>query len=191
MLLIQLKIGSLALNNMIKKNIILRIKIQGSPIIWKIQFEYWTPYPRFRLLKFYVGTRYECAHRLSKKYPCVLHTKPHLIKNKHELITLYLQLTITDILLYALFFDPRFATYLHFQKPNPHDSFRLFLSTSVLFVSNTTLTKTGEDSICNISSRKSQKRFLEIFTAQSFLLFLYIHYFELQIINHRCDTNRF
>ena len=60
------------------RTIISQIKIQGSPVLHTLLFEYWTSYHNFGPLNFYSSTRYEWAHRLSKKYPCGLRTKTTL-----------------------------------------------------------------------------------------------------------------
>ena len=64
------------------RTIISQIKIQGSPVLHTLLFEYWTSYHNFGPLNFYSSTRYEWAHRLSKKYPCGLRTKTTLDQKK-------------------------------------------------------------------------------------------------------------
>lgn len=61
------------------------IKSQGNPILCKLLFKYWKPYHNFGPLFFYGMIRYEWSYSNSNIFPCLLSTKPHLIKNKHKL----------------------------------------------------------------------------------------------------------
>ena len=58
-------------------------------------------------------------------------------------MTLYFQTTITEVLVYTLFFDTQFSTYLSLQNTNKRDSLYPLLSTSKFFIHIPTLNNIG------------------------------------------------
>ena len=102
-------------------------------------------------------------------------------------MSLYFYLAITEILLYTLFFYPRFATSSRSQIPGLCDFSRPFLSTYIFFVSIPALTKTGGRGGGYIQLIIQYERFcwenLKIYSLKIFPSKFSCYFYRLNILN--------
>ena len=98
--------------------------------------------------------------------------------------------------LYASFPSSLFIPCASSSQIPPHDTSRTLISTSGFLRKYFHTQKYGgvlayptQDYICKIPSRKSQNRFTENLPVQSLPLFLYTHYFELQLKHYHWTLN--